>query len=944
MRFYEDPQKTSENRLAPRSNYIPFGISEYTSLNGEWRFSYFSRDIDVPKTIEKWDTIPVPSCWQLHGYENPNYVNTNYPYPCDQPYVPDDNPCGIYERDFEVEKKWGKLYFVLEGVSSCAIVSLNDQYVGFTQGSRLKAEFDITEYVREGKNTIRVKVLKWCCGSYLEDQDCFRYNGIFRDCYLLARPNGHIFDVDVRSQDNKKIIAVSDRAAKITLLDADGNAIDAAENTEKAEFTLDSPILWNAEKPYLYTVRFERDGETIERKVGLRTIAISDKGELLINGTSVKLRGVNHHDTSKYRGWCMSEEELKRDLLLMKSLNMNCVRTSHYPPMPCFVDLCDELGLYVVLETDIETHGFLSRYPNVPYRFDVESSDWPCTDDKWEGEYVERMQRAVEAFKNNSSVIMWSTGNESGHGKNHISMIKWARSKNDGRLIHAEDASRYNKTENIDVYSMMYPSPEWIEEYLNNKENKLPLYLCEYAHAMGNGPGDVYQYNELMDKYPNFIGGCVWEWADHVSCVDGVQKYGGDFEGELTNDGNFCCDGMVFADRSFRSGTLEIKAAYQPIKTCFDNGKFKITNRFDFTDLEEFDLSYTVESDGETVEAKKIELSLSPHSECEIEIKYPTLKCRYGAYISFTLSKDGVEYAKTQHALPFEKIVEDKGERSANVTENGDFLTFSGEGFEYVFSKHYASFISIKVDGEGQIAAMPALTAQRASIDNERYVRDFWYNDSTFKGENIDVLFSKVYSCELQNGKIVAECSIAGISRKPFFRYTLEISVFEDGRIDKTVKGQVRENAFWLPRLGYEYCLPLSSSDFEYFGMGPCDNYCDLNHCAYYGMYESSADKEYVPYVRPQEHGNHTGVKMLKIGKLIFSTDKKFEINVSNYSTKALEKAQHTDELESDGFVHLRVDYKNSGVGSNACGPSLAEEFRLKEKDIEFSYSIKPAK
>lgn len=944
MRFYEDPQKTSENRLSPRSNYIPFGISEYRSLNGEWRFSYFSRDIDVPETIENWDAIPVPSCWQLEGYENPNYANTNYPYPCDQPYVPDDNPCGIYERDFDVEKKWGKLYFVLEGVSSCAIVHLNGQYVGFTQGSHLKAEFDITEYVREGKNTIRVKVLKWCCGSYLEDQDFFRYNGIFRDCYLLARPQGHIFDVDVRSQDNKKIIAVSDKAAKITLLDADGKVIESAENTEKAEFILENPVLWNAEKPYLYTLRFECEGEMIERRVGLRTIAISDKGDLLINGVSVKLRGVNHHDSSKYKGWCMSEEELRQDLLLMKSLNMNCVRTSHYPPMPCFVDLCDELGLYVVLETDLETHGFIRRFANVPYYFDVESSDWPCSDEKWEGEYVERMKRAVEAFKNNSSVIMWSTGNESGHGKNHISMIKWARSKNDGRLIHCEDASRYNKTENIDVYSMMYPSFEWIENYLNNAENKLPLFLCEYAHAMGNGPGDVFGYNELIDKYPNFIGGCIWEWADHVACVDGVQKYGGDFEGELTHDGNFCCDGMLFADRSFKAGTLEIKAAYQPMKTYFEGGKFKILNRFDFTDFKEFDLSYTVESDGKTVETNKIKLSLAPHSECEIDVKYPAFKCRYGAYISFTLAKDGVEYAKTQHELPFEKIAEDKCEKLANVIENGDFLTFSGEDFEYVFSKHYASFISVKVGGEEQIAAMPALTAQRAVIDNEKNVRALWYNDNIWQGENLNVLFNKVYSCELKNGKIVADCSLAGVSRKPFFRYTLEMSVFEDGRIDKTVKGQVRENTTWLPRLGYEYCLPLSSSDFEYFGMGPYENYCDLNYCAYYGMYESSADKEYVPYVRPQEHGNHTGTKMLKIGKLIFTSDKEFEINVSNYSTKALEKADHTDELERDGFIHLRVDYKNSGVGSNACGPALEERFRLKEKDIEFSYSIAPSK
>ena len=940
MRFYEDPQKTSENRLAPRSNYIPFGSSKYISLNGEWRFAYFSRDIDEPINIEKWDSIPVPSCWQIEGYDFPNYTNVNYPYPCDQPYVPDDNPCGVYEREFELESVEEKLYLVLEGVSSCAVVYVNGEYVGFTQGSRLKAEFDVTGYAKLGKNTVRIRVYKWCCGSYLEDQDCFRFNGIFRDVYLLARPIGHIVDVDVMSEENKRIIASADKSCDITLLDANGEIVARAENTASAEFELTSPVLWNAEKPYLYTVRFERAGETVERRVGLRTIDISPAGELLINGVSVKLRGVNHHDTSKYRGWCMSEEELRADLLLMKSLNMNCVRTSHYPPMPCFVDLCDELGFYVVLETDIETHGFLRRYANVDYKFDVESDDWPCSDPKWEHEFVERMKRSVEAFKNNTSVIMWSTGNESGHGKNHISMIKWTKSRNDGRLIHCEDASRQNISANTDVFSRMYPSLEWIEEYLNNKENKLPLFLCEYSHAMGNGPGDVYDYNELMDKYPNFIGGCVWEWADHTVCVDGVQKYGGDFEGELTNEKNFCCDGMVFADRSIRSGTLEIKAAYQPMKTCFEGGSFRFENRYDFTDLNEFNVRYKIEADGETVETGKLDLSLPPHAQTSVEIKYPTLECIYGAYITFTLERDGVEYATTQHALPYNKKEMPKSSARAAVSENGDFLTFSGDGFEYFFSKHYAEFISIRVGGEEQILSMPRLTLQRAIIDNERHVRAYWNDDNIWQGENINVLFHKVYECKLEGDKIIASCSVGGVSRKPLFSYQLEISVFADGVIDRSVKGSVRENSWWLPRLGYEFRLPDTSREFEYFGMGPHENYCDMKHHVTSGLYKSSADSEYVPYVRPQEHGNHTGVKMLKIGKLVFSAEKEFEINVSNYSVDAIEKATHTDELISDGAVHLRIDYKNSGVGSASCGPALAEKYRFSEKNIDFSYSI----
>ena len=362
MRFYENPLKTSENRLAPRSYYIPTGKSEYLLLNGKWNFKYFSRDVDYCGDITDWDEITVPSCWQILGYENPNYTNINYPFPCDPPYVPNDNPCGVYERSFEIKELWGKCYFVFEGVSSCAQLYINGKYVGFTQGSHLQAEFDITPYVKEGENTVRAVVYKWCVGSYLEDQDFFRFNGIFRDCYLLQRPENHIVDLEITANEN--VIAVkADAESDITLLDK--GEILATASGNSAEFKVENPILWNAEKPYLYTLRFEKDGEVIERKIGMRSIAISDKCELLINGQSVKLHGVNHHDTHKYNGWCQTYDELRLDLEKMKELNINCVRTSHYPPIPYFVELCDEMGFYVILETDIENHGFTRRNANV---------------------------------------------------------------------------------------------------------------------------------------------------------------------------------------------------------------------------------------------------------------------------------------------------------------------------------------------------------------------------------------------------------------------------------------------------------------------------------------------------------------------------------------------------------------------------------------------------
>ena len=521
MRFYENILKTSENRINPTSYCIPSGISECINLNGEWNFAYFSRDIDVPERIEKWDKIPVPSCWQLQGYENPNYTNTNYPYPVDPPYVPDDNPCGVYNREFTVDKKWGRLYFVFEGVSSCASLYINDRYVGFTQGSRLQAQFDITDFISDGRNTVTVKVLKWCVGSYLEDQDAFRYNGIFRDVYILQRPEKHITDVEIIPNEKSFNIKLDGKAdVKIS---ADNKVLFEGEMDNELSFAPEKPVLWNAEKPYLYDIELARNGEILRFKSGLRSVKISENYELLINGVSVKLHGVNHHDTSKYRGWCQTDEELRQDLLLMKKLNINCVRTSHYPPTPKFIGMCDEIGLYVVCETDIETHGFLRRLPNVGYRFDMESNAWPATMSDWKDEHIERMKRMVEVFKNNPCIIMWSTGNESGHGCNHLEMIKWTRSRDNSRLIHCEDASRKGQFHNADVFSWMYPGYSDLENKALTDDVNMPIFLCEYSHAMGNGPGDVWDYNELFDKYPKLIGGCIWEWADHVVTVDGVE-------------------------------------------------------------------------------------------------------------------------------------------------------------------------------------------------------------------------------------------------------------------------------------------------------------------------------------------------------------------------------------------------------------------------------------
>ncbi len=943
MRFYENLKQTSENRLAPRSYYIPAGKAEYMLLNGNWRFAYFKRDIDMPDNITKWDEIPVPSCWQALGYENPNYTNINYPYPVDPPFVPDDNPCGVYEREFDLTSVWGRVYFVLEGVSSCGIIFVNGKKVGFTEGAHLQAEFDITDFVHSGTNTIRVQVLKWCVGSYLEDQDFFRFNGIFRDCYLLQRPVGHAVDVTVEAKDSRITVGIG-RPATVTVLDADEKVIATTKTEDSAVIPVNDTVLWNAEKPYLYTVKIESMGEIITQKVGFRTIEIAPNLALLINGVPVKLHGVNHHDTHPINGWCQTDDELLNDLKLMKSLNINCVRTAHYPPTPRFLDFCDELGFYVVLETDIETHGFLRRLPNVGYGFDVNDPIWPCVNPDWKDEFVERMQRAAILNRNHSSIIMWSTGNESGYGTNQDAMIDWLKTLNDGRLYHCEDASRKKDEANMQMTSRMYPGVAELEEMAADPNRTIPIFLCEYAHAMGNGPGDVWDYNELFDRYPTLMGGCVWEWADHTVIENGVPKYGGDFEGELTHDGNFCCDGMVMHDRSFKAGSYEVKAAYQPIRTSFADGVLTLTNRFDFTNLSECEFSYSVTADGEIIKTEVLPLDCQPHQSLTLCLDLPVPECKNGAYLCCKLYKNGEEIAHTQHEIPFKEKQQEKCNTLAKYIEDDLTVTFSGEHFVYAFSKHYGTFVSMKIDGVEQLKEKMQLSAWRAPTDNDRNIKVYWGRYNIWQGENLDYTFGKVYSCNIEDGILKVDASLAGVSRLPLFRYGLEIRVFENGRTEIKMQGKLREDAYWLPRLGFEFAMPKQAGDkFSYFGRGPLESYSDLCHASEIGRYESSAKAEFFPYIRPQEHGNHIDTKELCIGDLKFyGLEKPFSFCVSEYSAKALTSAEHINELVADGLTHVRVDYRVSGIGSNSCGPALQEKYRLAEKEISFAFAIEP--
>ena len=943
MRAYERLDNISENREPQRAYYIPYDSLEkalkgekreskfYRLLNGDWNFKYFESEYDVPDEITEWDSIPVPSCWQLHGYDQIGYTNVNYPIPVDPPYVPDVNPCGIYRTSFEIADEWvpRKTYIVFEGVSSCVFLYVNGTYVGYSQGSHLQAEFDISAYVKAGKNELTAKVLKWCSGTYLEDQDFFRFSGIFRDVYLLSREENHIKDIKV-SADCKAINVSCDN---YEIYDADHNLAN-----------LNNPILWNAENPYLYTVVVKGTTEYIPIKVGMREIKISDKLELLINGVSVKLKGVNHHDTNAYRGYVMSEEELKTDLLKMKELNINTVRMSHYPPTPEFLTMCDEMGFYVIDETDLETHGFVSR--NTGYRWDDKAvpEEWIHSMPEWEHSYVERAMRMYERDKNHPSIIMWSTGNESGHGVNHKKMVEWLRKKDSTRLIHCEDATRQGYHGVSDVASLMYVGMEELEEkYINNPELPYPVFLCEFSHAMGNGPGDVYDYVELMYRHPKFIGGCIWEWADHTVIKDGVPMYGGDF-GELTHDGNFCCDGLVFYDRQFKAGSYNTKYSYQYFGSEYKDGKLYLTNYYDFTNLNKYEFRFEKSVDGIVTETVTKRIDINPHETVEIEIPFQLDDpCKMGVYLNIYQLDDGYERGFVQHEIKNSKLNPELG-NPVDLSENEKYIYAKTKAGEYTVSKITGNICSIVKKGDELLSQPVQLTAWRAPTDNDRKIKYNWglFQDN-LSGINLNRLFSKVYSCEMNGNEISVTGSLAGVSRIPFFYHKTTYRFFENG-VQMVLDGEFNEkiNCPFFPRLGYEFTLNQENDSFTYFGMGDMENYCDMCHHAKMGLYQSNAKGEYVNYIMPQEHGNHCRTKMLTMDCGIqFIADSEFECNVSEYTSEALTKAEHINELQKNNKTNVRIDYKVSGIGSNSCGPQLLEKYRLTKGKVEFSFYLK---
>lgn len=953
------------NREKPRAYYIPCdsldnalaGKKEssafYRLLNGNWDFKYYPSVYEAEEPISEWDTIPVPSAWQMHGYDIPQYINAFYPFPVNPPHIPAQNPAGIYRTDFYLPSAWqGKTVTLnFEGVASCFYLYINQKPVGYSQGTHLPSEFNITKYLVDGKNEVRVKVLKWCDGSYLEDQDFYRLSGIFRDVYLLARPEDHIRDffvrTDVRGDYKTGIISVAelDREAEISVYSPEGNLI--GQNSRC--FTIENAKLWNCETPYLYKLVLHYNGEYICQEVGIRKAEVSRKGELLINGTAVKLKGVNRHDANPVLGYVTPRGALIKDLVEMKKHNVNCIRTSHYPNTPEFLNLCSRFGFYLLDECDIECHGFAAA--DIPW----EKSPTQLT--SWAGAYHDRMERMVERDKNQACVIIWSLGNESGHGKNMTENALWAKKRDGSRLIHYEQM----ETPEMDIHSRMYSDLPTVEKMgINDEKDPRPFFLCEYSHAMGTGPGDLKDYWKLFYRYPRLIGGCVWEWADHSAQVEvngqKMYTYGGYF-GEYPNDGNFCADGLVAPDRSEKSATRELKAAYQYAGLEYSEKTLKVTNLFDFINLDVYYLVWKAQKDGKTVAQGMIFPDIAPkHSQSyRLDFEMPEA-CRYGNYLNVEcfLKNDtfwadsGFPTAYAQFELPcvIRKDPEKPAAASPDFEETACKIRVAGEEFVYTFDKLNGYFESLNYKKIEFLHQPMDLTVWRPLTDNDRTASA----EGEWRGACYHLLQTQVLSAAAEKADGTLKISVSSVLSSPFRAPAITVetvySVDGNGRITVSTKADVQKDLPYLPRFGYEMVLPEGFENVEYFGMGEGQNYIDFDAGSKMGYYRSTVDEMFVDTICPQESGNHRNVKLLKIQNpaeqgLAITADR-FEFKVCHYESSNIESALYKRDLIRKKETYLRVDYKVSGVGSNRCGPPLQEKYRLLDKSIDFSFVLEP--
>ena len=1004
-RYYENLNVLHENTMPARAYYIPASkrmdnLMEHREesdrmqlLNGTWKFQYYNSIYDIQESFfekdydtEKFDEIQVPSVWQMEGYDTHQYTNIRYPFPFDPPYVPQDIPCGAYVHTFVYHKDENapKALLNFEGVDSCFYVWINGSYVGYSQVSHMTSEFDITDLLQDGENTIAVLVMKWCDGSYLEDQDKFRMSGIFRDVYILKRPEQAISDYYIKTKIEDLFATVeldvkfySSANVKISIEDKNGAVVAVGSIAEEGIAVLEiaSPELWNTENPYLYKLILETENEVIVDHIALRKIEIKDQ-VIYLNGQKIKFRGVNRHDSDPVTGFTISVEQLTTDLTLMKQHNFNAIRSSHYPNSPFFYEMCDKYGFMVIDEADIEAHGpfMLYRKEDTDYNRFKRWNEKIADDPAWEAAIVDRVKLMVERDKNRFCIVMWSMGNESAYGCNFEKALAWTKKFDPDRITQYESARYRNYDEiydysNLDVYSRMYPALSEIQEYLD-KDGSKPFLLVEYCHSMGNGPGDFEDYFQMIQDNDKMCGGFVWEWCDHAiahgTAENGktIYAYGGD-HGEEIHDGNFCMDGLVYPDRTVHTGLLEYKNVYRPVRVVSydkESGELVLHNYMDFDDLKDYvKISYELTQDGLVISKGILsEFSVASHGEGKTNLKISVPengKCYLK--LIYYLKKE-MPLLEENHILGFDEIeVSQKDakcqlaekwlEKTATdselqVNEDDTQIHIKGREFAYTIDRRTALFTEMKFAGREYLNHPMELNIWRAPTDNDMYIKAEW------KKAHYDKAYTRAYTTEVVQGKhgvkIVSHASVVAETVQKILDVTITWKIDASGKIDADIEATKDGEFPDLPRFGVRMFLDKKLSDARYFGMGPQESYRDKHQAASHGLYRANVRDLHEDYIRPQENGSHYDCGYVELNNsrygIVASAEKAFSFNASYYTQEELEKKTHNYELiESDSVVFC-VDYALNGIGSNSCGPVVLEQYRFDDVLFRFQFTLIP--
>ena len=993
-KHYENLHLLHENTLPSRAYFIPASRRmddlvehrEYSDriqlLSGQWKFRYYASIYDLQERFYEegfdasgYDTIPVPGVWQMHGYDAHQYTNIRYPFPFDPPYVPQENPCGTYIREFvyHSEENAPKAYLNFEGVDSCFYVWLNGKYVGYSQVSHCTSEFDVTELLAEGENKLAVLVLKWCDGSYLEDQDKFRMSGIFRDVYLLKRPEKHLEDYRVTTTLADARIQLKTNTEVKARIYAGDTLLAEAAGMEQLCLHVGKPKLWNAEQPNLYTLVLETENEVITDRIGFREIVIRDK-VVCLNGQPIKFRGVNRHDSDPVTGFAISLEQMKKDLLLMKQHNINAIRTSHYPNAPVFYQLCDQYGFYVVDESDNESHGTNElMQKNHDWESYMEIWSKPIADNPEFGEAIlDRTQRLVHRDKNRPCVLIWSMGNEGGYGCNFEAALKWTKEEDPSRLTHYEAAryvpkARKSDYSHLDLYSRMYPSDFEMNEYLGSNPDK-PLILCEYAHAMGNGPGDLEDYFRMFEAHDLMCGGFVWEWCDHA-VYKGVAEngkpmyfYGGD-HGEVQHDGNFCMDGLVYPDRRPHTGLLELKNVQRPARIVAvdqESGKVTLKNHLDFRNLADYlTARYEIRRDGVMVASGEVEIpAIAPHETGEIAIPMAVPETGTCFLKLCYYLKSATELLTAEYPLGFdERKLSNSDSRNQTaltlhrnstgalqVAETQRQLTISGGEISYTYNKLTGMWESLEHQGKALLERPMELNIWRAPTDNDRYIKSLWLRSC------YDRAYTRAYETKWEavgdSIRIHTTLSLSAMTLQRILSGEITWTVNPAGEITMALDMAMDPEFTMLPRLGIRMFLPRQMEKVTYCGLGPMENYPDKCRAASHGQYETTVSDLHEDYLMPQENGAHGDCDYVILeggnARLAVTGEKGFSFNASHYTQEELTEKQHSYELEECGSTVLCIDYAHTGIGSNSCGPGLREKYQLIGERFAFQLWLIP--